>query len=185
MRELNSESVPMSLIPQSSVDRRIIRSASKYATPEEMSDAVLGQLTPAQCVDRLHHLLNSRTILDEVQERRLLLISMAEHLDWLQSKRGDKDSWAAIGRGYKLLSDQIERTNVNVTDVSTKLAESHAQTYVEAYTMGFNALLKILAERDMLEVEPTLDEVQELMMIGIAESSRYLEANTQKADSNE
>lgn len=168
----------MSLIPESSVDRRLLRSAAKYETPEQMSDRVLGQLTPAQCIDRVKTLLSSRTVLDEVEERRLLLISMAEHLDWLKEKRNDPQSWNAIARSYKLLSDQIERTNINVNDVSTKLAESHAQMYVEAYMLGFNALLAALTERNMIEIEA--EEVQELAGVGISAASRYLEGQTQK-----
>ena len=143
-----------------------------------MSERVLGQLTPAQCIDRVKTLLSSRTVLDEVEERRLLLISMAEHLAWLKEKRNDPQSWNAIARSFKLLSDQIERTNINVNDVSTKLAEAHAASYVEAYMLGFNALLKALAERDMIDVEP--EEVKELVTIGITESNRYLETQIQR-----
>lgn len=168
----------MSLIPESSVDRRLLRSAAKYETPEQMSERVLGQLTPAQCIDRVKTLLSSRTVLDEVEERRLLLISMAEHLAWLKEKRNDPQSWNAIARSFKLLSDQIERTNINVNDVSTKLAEAHAQMYVEAYMLGFNALLTALTERNMIEVEA--EEVQELAGVGISAASRYLEGQTQK-----
>lgn len=169
----------MSLLPQTSLDRRLLRSAAKYESPEQMSERVLGQLTPAQCIDRVKTLLESRTVLDEVEERRLLLISMAEHLDWLRDQRENPKSWNAIARSYKLLSDQIERTNLNVNDVSTKLAEAHAASYVEAYMLGFNALLKALAERDMIDVDP--EEVKELVTIGITESNRYLETQTQKA----
>lgn len=168
----------MSLVPESSVDRRLLRSAAKYETPEQMSERVLGQLTPAQCIDRVKTLLSSRTVLDEVEERRLLLISMAEHLAWLKEKRNDPQSWNAIARSFKLLSDQIERTNINVNDVSTKLAEAHAQMYVEAYMLGFNALLTALTERNMIEVEA--EEVQELAGVGISAASRYLEGQTQK-----
>lgn len=168
----------MSLLPQSSVDRRLLKAAREYKTPNEMSEAVLRQLTPAQCAVRVQEMLDSKTTLDEVQERRLLVIGMAEHLEWLREQRDNPQSWNAIARSYKLLSDQIERTNVNVNDVSTKLAEAHAQMYVEAYVLGFNALLKALADKDVIEVEPEI--IEELSRVGIAESSRYLETQTQR-----
>lgn len=169
----------MSLLPQSSVDKRLLKAAREYKSPNEMSQAVLRQLTPAQCAVRVQELLDSKTVLDEIQERRQLLISMAEHLEWLRDQRDNPKSWNAIARSYKLLSDQIERTTINVNDVSTKLAEAHASMYVEAYMLGFNALLKALVERDVIDVEP--EAVKELAAIGIAESSRYLESQTQKA----
>lgn len=168
----------MSLLPQTSLDRRLLRSAAKYETPEQMSERVLGQLTPAQCIDRVKTLLASRTILDEVEERRMLLISMAEHLDWLRDQRENPKSWNAIGRAYKLLSDQIERANINVNDISTKLAEDHARMFVEGISVGFGVLLKALAERDIIDI-PAEDQ-PELLALAAAESSRYLETQTQK-----
>ena len=168
----------MSLLPQTSLDRRLLRSAAKYETPEQMSERVLGQLTPAQCIDRVKTLLASRTILDEVEERRMLLISMAEHLDWLRDQRENPKSWNAIGRAYKLLSDQIARANINVNDISTKLAEDHARMFVEGISVGFGVLLKALAERDIIDI-PAEDQ-PELLALAAAESSRYLETQTQK-----
>lgn len=170
----------MSLLPQSSIDRRLLKAQREYKTPNQMSDAVLRQLTPAQCALRVQELLDSKTILDEVQERRALLISMAEHVEWLKTKRDDPKSWNSISRGLKLLSDQIERTNINVNDVSTKLAESHAQVFVDAYLLGFNALLTALAEKDMIDAEIEPEMMQELAKVGVSESSRYLEGQTQK-----
>lgn len=169
----------MSLLPQASVDRRLLKAAKEYQSPNEMSESVMRQLTPAQCAVRVAELLESKTTLDEAQERRLLLISMAEHLEWLRSQRDNPKTWNVIARSYKTLSDQIERTNVNVADVSTKLAEAHAGTFVEAYMLGFNALLKVIAERDIIEIEP--EEVKELAQVGVTEASRYLATQTQKS----
>ncbi len=102
-----------------------------------MSEAVLGRLTPAQCAERVNHLITSKTTLDEVQERRLLLIQMAEHLDWMKEQRSNPKSWGALNRAYKLLSDQIERTNINVGDINTKLASRYAEYFVNGFTIGF------------------------------------------------
>lgn len=168
----------MSLLPQSSIDRRLMRAAAKYASPEEMSEAVMGQLTPAQCLVRRDEILASKTTMDEVQERRMLLINMAEHLDWMKEKRDNPKAWNAIARTFKLVSDQIERSNVNVDDVSTKLAEEHARMFVEGISVGFAMLLKAMSERGISEI-PAEDQ-PELLAIAAAESSRYLETQTQK-----
>lgn len=168
----------MALLPESSIDRRLLEAQRSYKTPNEMSEAVLRQLSPAECAVRVQDLLNSKTVLDEVQERRALLIGIAEHVEWLKTKRDDPKTWGNISRGMKLLSDQIERTNLNIDDVSTKLAEAHAQTYVEAYMRGFNALLDVMAERGIITVEP--GEVAELTQLGISASSEYIQGQTQR-----
>lgn len=168
----------MALLPQSSVDRRLLQAAREYKSPNEMSEMVLKQLTPAQCALRVQELLDSKTVLDEVQERRLLLISIAEHVEWLRERRSDKDTWNSINRAYKLLSDQIERTNVNVNDISTKLAEEHARIFVESVSIGMSAILKALSERDIIDVDP--EEQNELLELATAKSSEYLSTETQR-----
>lgn len=144
-----------------------------------MSERVLGQLTPAQCIDRVKTLLESRTVLDEVEERRLLLISMAEHLDWLRDQRENPKSWNAIARSYKLLSDQIERTNINVNDVSTRLAASHAEYFVNGFMIGFDkALSTIAASTD----QPIDAEVVSLAIeAGVVEAKSYIDGVTLKS----
>lgn len=169
----------MSLLPQTSLDRRLLRSAAKYETPEQMSERILGQLTPAQCIDRVKTLLSSRTILDEVEERRLLLISMAEHLDWMRDQRENPKSWNAIARSYKLLSDQIERTNINVNDISTKLAEDHAAIFVSGISLGIEAALREIARRSEVTIES--EEVPELMQIAAGAAQEYIGQMTQKS----
>lgn len=169
-----------SILPASSIDRRLIKAAAAYKTPEEMSEMVLGKLTPAQCLERVNELLDSKTILDEVKERRLLLVQMAEWVDWLKSKRDDNASWAAINRAMKLLSDQIERANINITDVSTKLATEHARYFADAISIGFEKVIRAIAERDDIIIEE--DEVMELMQIGTGASAEYLDRVTSKGE---
>lgn len=165
-----------SILPASSVDRRLISQAAKYATPQEMSDAVLGKLTPAQCLERVNTLLESKMVLDEVKERRLVLIQIAEWLDWLKGQRDNDKSWASINRAIKLLSDQVERSNINIADVSTKLAVDHARYFADGFMLGFEKVLRVLEERDEIVIEE--DDIQDLVEIGIGASSEYLERVT-------
>lgn len=167
------------IVPSSSIDRRLIKEAAKYSSPEEMSEAVLGKLTPAQCIARVKEILASKTVFDEVEERRLLLISMAEHLEWLTDQRENEKSWPVIARMYKVLSDQVERSNVNVSDISSKLAEDHARYFTEGYMKGFDAVVKLLAERNNIVVEE--DELLEVMQVGVTTSAAYIEKVTAKS----
>lgn len=165
----------MAILPKSSIDRRLLKLASKYASPNEMSEAVLGQLTPAQCGDRVREILDSKTMLDEVQERRLLLIQMAEHLDFLKERREDDSSWSNISRMFKILSDQIERTNVSMDDVSSRLAVDHAAFFVQGYVKALDRALILLAERGIVVNDEDIIEVSES---GVREGQRYLESVT-------
>lgn len=167
-----------SILPASAVDRRLIRAGARYASPQELSEATLGMLTPAQAVDRLNEILESKTVLDEVKERRLLLVKMAEHLDWIESQKHDPKSWGAIAKQFKLVSDQIERSNLTLTDVSSKLGSEQAAFFVEGFVVGFNAILDRLGERVGIEEE----EIIELMEAGTKASEEYVESVTQKME---
>lgn len=168
-----------SILPASAVDRRLIRAGAKYATPQELSEATLGLLTPAQAVDRLNEILESKTVLDEIKERRILLVRMSEHLDWLMDKhQGNEKAWGAIAKQFKLVSDQIERSNLTLTDVSSKLGNEQAAYFVQAFVVGFDAILKKLDER--LDIPE--EDIIELMQVGTKASEEYVDTVTQKAE---
>lgn len=169
-----------SILPASSIDRRLIRAAAKYASPRELSEAVLGQLTPEQAQARVLEILDSKTILDEVQERRLLLVRMSEHLDWMEKQKGNEKAWPTIAKMFKLVSDQIERSNISLTDVSTKLASDQARMFVDGFVLGFDAVLKKLSEERDLEIDE--EDVIELMQVGTKVSEEYIEKVTQKLE---
>lgn len=169
------------ILPASSIDRRLIRAAASFdKSPEQLSEAVMGQLTPAQAEERLHQILANITILDEIEQRRILLVQMAEHLAWMKEQRKDPKSWGAINRTFKLVSDQIERTNINVEDINTKLAVDHARMFVDGFMIGFDKAMKVLAERhDEIVIEE--EELLELTQVGIETSKEYLEKVTVRA----
>lgn len=166
------------ILPASSVDRRLIKAAAAFdKSPEQLSEAVMGQLTPAQAEERLHAILRNITILDEVEQRRILLVQMTEHLEWMREQRKDSKSWGAINRTFKLVSDQIERTNINVDDINTKLGVDHARMFVDGFLLGFERALKTLQENhDEIVIEE--EEVLALTEVGIKTSQEYLEKVT-------
>lgn len=167
-----------SILPASAIDRRLLRSASKYETPQQMSEAVMGKLSPAQCVDRVHELLEQKTMLDEVKERRMLLYQMTEHLDWMKSQRGNEKAWSSIVAMFKVVSDQIERSNINLTDVSSKLGSDHARYFIDGYMVGFERMIRILAERQNIEIPEEI--VLEVLDETVRESKEYIDRVTLK-----
>lgn len=166
----------MSLIPERSIDRRLLKAAARYATPNEMSEAVLGQLTPAQCKERVDTILESKFELDEIKERRLLLIQMAEHVQWLQDQRGNEKSWGAINRALKLVSDQIERTNINVSDINTRLSKAHAEFFVNAISKGIERAVERLSAESVEVIEAEV--VSEALEIGVKSAQESLQKVT-------
>lgn len=137
----------------------------------------MGQLTPAQAEERLHQILANITILDEIEQRRILLVQMSEHLSWLKEHRADPKSWGAINRTFKLVSDQIERTNINVEDINTKLATDHARYFIDGFLIGFERALKGLTDRhDEIVIDE--EEVLELTQLGVEASQEYLDRVT-------
>ena len=168
-----------SILPASAVDRRLIRAGAKYATPQELSEATLGMLSPAQAVDRLNEILESKTILDEIKERRILLVRMSEHLDFLMEEhKGNEKAWGAIAKQFKLVSDQIERSNLTLEDVSSKLGNEQAAYFVQGFVVGFDAILKALGDRMVIEEE----EVIELMQVGTKTAEEFVDSVTQKLE---
>lgn len=169
------------ILPASSVDRRLIKAAAGFnKTPEQLSEAVMGQLTPAQAEERLHTILRNITVLDEVEQRKILLVGMTEHLDWMKEQRKDPKSWGAINRTYKLVSDQIERTNINIDDINTKLGTEHARMFVDGFMLGFEKALKSLQDSHE-EIVIEEEEVLELTQIGLKTSQEYLDKVTVRA----
>lgn len=163
----------MSILPPKALDRRLVRAAVGFnVTPQDLSEAVLGQLSPAEAEDRLHRLLNEVTILDEVEQRRLLLIDMADHLAWMKTKRDDPKMITALNQAFTMVSKQLDKANVNVADISTKLATDHAQYMVDAFMSGFSQILRVIESRGDIIIEE--GDVKELIQIGIKSSQEQI-----------
>ena len=181
MSEANTE-IPQlqgrkSILPASSVDRRLISSAAKHATAQEMSDAVMGQLTPAQAIDRVKVLIESATIFDEIEDRKLLMWQMQEHLTWLSENRENDKVLSTIPRMFKLIGDLLEKSHMNVSDLSTKLARDHAEYFISGFMVGFEKMLKTYSEQNEIVIEE--EDIMELAQLGVEASKGYIETVTQ------
>ena len=168
------------LLPKQSIDRRLILAATKIGhTAQDLSDAVNNELSPAQALARVHELLKSMSIYDENDERKLLYIRMGKWLDDLQETHGKNLKAAgAINRAFKLLSDQLNRSQANLDDISTKLGETHAQMFVTAVMRGVEEVVRRMQEEsgEILEAEV----VQELTMAGADEARKYVATVTSR-----
>lgn len=167
-----------SILPASSIDRRLISLAAKHATPEEMSDGVLGKLTPAQAVDRVKSILSSKDVWTEMEERQLLMVQMQEHLAWLQKNRNNDKVLSSLPRMFKLIAEALDKSRINLDDVSGKLATEHANYFVSGFVLGFEKILKTLAEREDITIDE--DDIQDLLEIGASASHDYVERVTIK-----
>lgn len=164
------------------VDRRLLKAAAKFASPEELSEAVNGQLSPAQAIDRVKVLLSSSDVYSEVEQRRLLLLQMADFVAYLkeQAHSDNPQAWAALNRGFKLLSDQLERSNINIDDISTKLGKAHARFYMEGFMQGFTEIINVLNEKNIIELDA--EEMKQLAHTGVERGMDYIESVTVSED---
>lgn len=159
-----------SILPASSLDRRLISSAAKHHTPEQMSEAVLGKLTPAQCVDRVKVILSSRDVWTEIESRQLLMSQMQDHLTWLQENRENEKVLSSIPRMYKLVSESLDKSRINLDEVTNRINDTQARLLVSAIDAIVSRLVAGLIKHGV-DVEETMvwAEVEQAMPIAIGQ----------------
>lgn len=130
------------LLPQSKLDSRLIRGAAKRMSPEELSEYVNGQLTPAQCVVRIKDYLKSIDFLTEVEQRKFYLLQAAEFLESMRSDvmdMGDSKARTTYLGTLKLLVDSSAKTIESLDDVVNTLSARHAQFFTDAIIAAVGA----------------------------------------------
>ena len=166
-----------------SVDQQLIRAAaSDKRSPRELSNAVGKQLSPERARMRLEELLDDSDYLTYIQERRLLILNLRELLDTTSKhalKGNDSDARRMYLDTLKAIADRLDKTQINVDDVSTKLSSAFAQVMAEAIGNAFDAIPKALQTRgmvlDMEELEGVFESVLPLAI-------ERVEANTHVGD---
>lgn len=150
-----SEDNKKSILPVSAIDRRLIKSAARQRTPQEMSEDVLGHLSPAQCVDRVKEIVESMDVWTEVESRRLLMFQMQEHLDWLHDNRENDKVLSSIPRMYKLISESLDKSRINLDEVVNMITSTQARLLVSALDSIVTHVVSGLISHGV-EVEETL-----------------------------
>jgi hypothetical protein len=169
------------LLPKSAIDRRLLDAAQKIGhSAEDLSEAVNAMLTPAQALARVKEMLGGIAAYDENEQRKLLLIRMSQWVDDLMEAHGTSSrTIGGINRALKLVSDQLERSSMNVNEVSTKLSQAHANYFVTGFMKGFELAMKRAQEAsgEILDAEVIDDIMQE----SVKAAHHYVETVTAKA----
>lgn len=149
-------------------DKAIIRGFSSNLSAEEVSQAepISGTLTPAQCLDRLIRLLESKDVLDVQQKRQLLVDNAYELLAKLKKQTDDaayidKDSATTYLKTLTTVMDMLDRANAQIEEAMLKFNSRRAQEMTLALQFIFERTFAVLAERN-----PTLglEEAQEVVL---------------------
>lgn len=150
-----------------SVDRQLIRAAaSDKRSPKELAAATNGMLKPEQARARLEVLLDESDWLTYVQERRLLVLNMRELLDTTSKdalKAGDSNARRMYLDTLKAIADRLDKTQINLDDVSDKIEESHARFWFASLAAGLQAISVELERRG---VSVPKEEFVEVLTIG-------------------
>lgn len=165
---MSNEGTSRSILPVSSLDRRLLKAAAARQTPEQMSEAVLSQLTPAQAVTRVKDLIASKDVWTEAEERQLLMYQMQEHLDYLRDNRDNGKVLASIPRMFKIIADALDRSRINLDEVANRISATQARIMVAAIDAIVSRVVTGLIERGVDVQEDVIwAEVEEAMPIAI------------------
>lgn len=153
------------LEPQSSVDRRILRLASQFKSPQEISEELAGLVTPQEAYARTIALLGERDVWSEEQKQQLLMqrvLSIVDHMQERIELGDDKAANTAI-RGIKVVVDQLNEYAKRQSEYKLRVSEFHARvlvSMVEAGLVKITETLKVInPEFDELSVDDVVLEV--------------------------
>lgn len=156
------------VIGYSPFDRAIIEGFSANKSAEEISRSapINGTLTPAQCLNRVAQLVESKDVLDVYQKKMLILDNTYQLSARLKKQMDDmdfidKDNGAMFLKTQKELLDMVERVKGEADDQLMAFNQRRADEFTAALAYIFDALLDRLAEK-YPEIE--VAEAQELVL---------------------
>jgi len=150
----------------SKLDQQLLKSAvSEKRSAVELSRAVKGVITPEQALLRLKELLDASNPLSEAEERRLLILDARRVMGILNEfvEAGDMQAIGEYRRFLKDVGERLDKAQVNVDAISTKLTNAYAQIMSSAISAAFERMPEALLQRgvsvDMIEIEGVFQEV--------------------------
>lgn len=156
------------VIGYSPFDRAIIEGFSANKSAEEISRSapINGTLTPAQCLNRVAQLVESKDVLDVYQKKMLILDNTYQLSARLKKQMDDmdfidKDNGAMFLKTQKELLDMVERVKGEADDQLMAFNQRRADEFTAALAYIFDALLDRLAQK-YPEIE--VAEAQELVL---------------------
>lgn len=151
----------------SALDKKLIRQASSdKRTPKDLSNAVGGIWSPEECLARLIELTDSADYLSVQREKRLTLLNAREMMESMHDdviRLGDNKARDTYLKLLTSVMDMLDRVNVDIDAVSTKLTPVYAEVMVQAILKAFAEIPAKLEERgitiEMKEIEGVFREV--------------------------
>ncbi len=155
-------------------DRAIIAGFGANLNADEVSRnaPINGTLTPAQCLDRLHRLVESKDVLD-VQTKRALIVDNAYELAAKLKKQIDGMDYIPheqAGMYLKTLKElmlMLDSANAQIEEAMLKFNARRAQELTQALIFVFTKVIgELVKEHPDIEIV----EAQELVMLAIPEA---------------
>lgn len=155
-------------------DRAILAGFSANQSAEEVSAShpINGTLSPAQVLDRLYKLLESKDILD-VQQKRALIVDNAYELAAKLRKQIDGMEFIPheqAGMYLKTLKElmlMLDSANAQIEEAMLKFNARRAQELTQALIYIFTSMMKELT-REYPEIDTV--KAQEIVMLAIPEA---------------
>jgi hypothetical protein len=156
------------VIGHSPFDTAIMEGFSANKSAEEISTAapINGVLTPAQCLNRLNQLIQSKDVLDVHQKKMLILDNTYELSNRLKKQMDkldfiDKDNGAMFLKVQKELLSMVEDIKGDANEKLMAFNQRRADEFTNALVYIFDKLMD-----RMLEKYPDLavDEAQEIVL---------------------
>jgi hypothetical protein len=171
---MSKKSKQPAVIGYSPFDRAIISGFSANKSAEEVSRTapINGTLTPAQCLNRLTQLLDSKDVLDVYQKKMLIIENvyalstrLRQQLDKMDFI--DKDNGAMFLKTQKELMEMIERVKGDATEQLMAFNQKRADEFTNALGYIFDAVLERLVEK---HPDIIVEEAQEIVLEAIPAS---------------
>lgn len=161
------QNVP-AVIGHSPFDRAIIAgfSANKSAEQVSREHPINGTLTPAQCLNRLTQLLESKDVLDAYQKKMLIIDSVYEFSARLKAQIDkldfiDKDNGKMFLDTQRELLAMVEKTKGDLSEELMAFNRQRATEFTSALGYIFDKLIAHLTEK---HPEIVLEEAQDYVM---------------------
>lgn len=187
----------------SMLDKKLLRYASSRMTPEQMSEALEGILSPAAAAQRVREILRSWDWLAIVEQKALILMDMIELKDILMSRvkaeggfiEDEKTGQQAYSFGDPRWASALQKTLDSMNKlVSTQqasldaerqgLRKAHAMVMVRALEMGFDKLSRELRrEYPQVNEQRMRDVLEDVLPLAIATVDAAVSEEDQIEDS--
>ena len=128
------------------IDKILLQEAAQRKSLEEISAAVQGVLSPAECGHRINQILESRDWLSVLDQKRLILEDAAMMLDKLRKQMNDsewvtKDDANTFRVALKDMLEMIDNVTAKDDAQMMRITETHARVMAQAIRLGYERAL--------------------------------------------